>query len=61
MPKLTPADVPKEEEDEQEIDDWKTTLLDRLREIDPYKFEELCGELLRAENFTNVKVTQQSS
>ena len=48
------------EAEEQGGDDWKADLLDRLREIDPYKFEELCGDLLRAQDFTDVKVTQRS-
>ena len=48
------------EEEEQEVDDWKTDLLDRIREIDPYKFEELCGRLLRAAGFEDVKVTNRA-
>ena len=46
--------------EEQEGGDWKTALLDRLLTIDSYKFEHLCGSLLRKEGFTDVKVTNRS-
>ncbi|MBC6444657.1 MAG: restriction endonuclease [Alphaproteobacteria bacterium GM202ARS2] len=39
---------------------WKTELLHRLQNIDPYQFEKLCGKLLKAMGATNVKVTQRS-
>jgi restriction system protein len=42
------------------IQSFKANLLDYLKNLDPYKFEEFCGELLTKYGFNNVEVTSKS-
>lgn len=60
------AKLPKEEQqtmplnnpddDDETPDDWKATLLDVLKAMDPYAFERLSQRLLREAGFTKVEV-----
>jgi restriction system protein len=50
MPLNTP------DNDEETPDDWKATLIDVLKAMDPYAFERLSQRLLREAGFTKVEV-----
>lgn len=39
---------------------FKANLLNYLKNLDPYKFEEFCGQLLKKYGFQNVEVTSKS-
>ena len=40
--------------------DFKSTILDQLKQMNPYDFEVFCMQLLKAYGFVNVAVTQKS-
>lgn len=42
------------------IQEWKSNILAFLKNLDPYKFEEFCGEFLKKYGFQNVVVTNKS-
>lgn len=50
-----------DEADDEPEPDWRVTLLDALKAMDPAAFERLAGRLLREAGFVNVRVTGKSN
>jgi restriction system protein len=53
-------DTGAEDADLDDSDDWKDTLLQAMKSMDPYGFERLAMRLLREAGFRNVEVTSKS-
>lgn len=50
-----------DEADDEPDQDWRVTLLNALKAMDPAAFERLAGRLLREAGFVNVRVTGKSN